>query len=109
MAPISARWTFASANTFSIMPNACVLRPPVSTASASTTPSRATATLRCSEENSSAKRVIDDFSFRFTGNFNGYIFQPGQPGRALAAAEGPFGPFNHGDAVRRQIILDARR
>src|SRR5258705_8446885 len=108
MHSISPRPSFAAARTVSIMPNAFVPRSPVSVVSASTSPLRATATLRCDEENSSARIVISNFPLRFADDFDFYLFEDSIFHLPLSIFQ-PFRPFHHRHAVRRQELLDAGR
>ena len=81
----------------------------LSTASASTTPSRASATLRCADENSSAKIVINNFPFRLAHNFNFHSTNFFHLPAFHLPLRNPLRPFNHRHAVRRQKFFDARR
>src|SRR5579864_874223 len=88
----------------SIIPNAAMLRPPVSIASPITIPSRDKATLRCPAENSSAKIVINNLPVRFVEDFN---LHPLPIIHRWPATGQPFSPFNYGHAVGLQKIFQA--
>src|SRR5581483_4758872 len=107
MTSIPPRPIPAESSTRSIMPNAAVQRPPASTASATVSP-RTTATLRCAEENSSARIVINNFPFLVADNFDFHLFDFSRFHFPTSVFE-PFSPLDYGDTVRRQKLFDARR
>src|SRR6266850_386099 len=102
MPSICSRSSCASFSAASINANAWVCFPVFSRASPRTRPSSTTATLRCSDENSSARIFIGDAAPRFAERFDARMPE--------FFERIPFRPFNDREAVGlAKIFLQPRR
>src|SRR5690349_12025549 len=83
-------------------------RPPISKDSPRTSPFSTMATLRRSEEKSTAKIFINNFAFVLAELLDGHDPKVRSPAFRRPRASPPFDPFNYCDALRiRQILLQS--